>query len=581
MPQRKSNVFSGTSPISVLPSQCDLIVVGSGAAGFAAAITAADAGRDVLMIEKTSLYGGTTTSSAGVIWIPDSRQARAAGIADSRKAVLAYLRAQGGNRLDLAKAEVYATRAADILAWFEDRTHLAYDLAPAWPDYHPTDSGGSAGGRSLGPKPFDGRTLGEHFAALRPPIATTMIMGGMIVGREDLVHFYSMRRSWRSAWQVATRFLRYGRDRLRYARGTRLSNGSALIAMLARTAFDRGIRLALDTPLVDLIVEDGRVVGARVGDGQEVRARAGVVLAAGGFPGSDALRARYFDHVTGGGNHRSLAPVTNTGDGLCAAQDIGVGMIEDQANPAAWTPVSLVPQPDGTTLPFPHFFDRGKAGYIAVDRRGRRFISEARSYHDFVPALIEACHGDTQIECHLICDAQAIRRYGLGMAPPAPGRLEPHVRSGYIQRADTLDALAAACAIDPAGLAATVARVNAGAARGEDPEFGKGTDVYERFNGGGGHPANPCVAPIATAPFYAIRLIPGDIGTFIGLRTDAAARALDAAGAPIPGLYVAGNDAASFMGGAYPGAGITLGPALVFGHIAAETAAASLKAPAR
>ena len=217
-----------------------------------------------------------------------------------------------------------------------------------------------------------------------------------------------------------------------------------------------------------------------------------------------------------------------------------------------------------------------KAGYIAVDRRGRRFISEARSYHDFVPALVEACRGDPVIECHLVCDARAIRQFGLGMAPPAPGRLGPHIRTGYIKRADTLDGLADACGIDREGLAATVARWNAGAARGEDGEFGKGGDVYERFNGGGGSTGNPCVAPIIDAPFYAIRLIPGDIGTFIGLRTDQHARALDSRGAPIPGLLVAGNDAASLMGGSYPGAGITLGPALVFGHIAADTAASYL-----
>ena len=560
-------------------ADCDVLIVGSGAAGFAAAVTAAHAGLDVQMVEKTSSFGGTTCSSAGVIWIPGSRQAQAAGIADSREETLAYLRAQGGNRLDLAKAEIYADRAADTLAWFEDNSHLAYDLAPAWPDYHPTDPGGSSGGRSLGPKPFDGRRLGKAFAALRLPLTTTMILGGMMVGREDLVHYYGMLRSWRSARHVAGLFARYGRDRLSNPRGTRLSNGSALIAMLALSAFERGVRLALETPLTGLIVEDGRVVGARVhgaGGERTIRARAGVILATGGFPGSDELRARYFDHVAAGGNHRSLAPETNTGDGMMIAEQLGVGLVEDQANPAAWTPVSLAPQPDGSTVPFPHFFDRGKAGYIAVDRRGRRFVSEATSYHDFVPAMIEVCRDDDAIECHLICDSRAIRHYGLGMAPPAPGRLGPHVRSGYIKCDATLDGLARQCRIDPAGLGATIAAFNVSAERGEDPAFHKGADVYERFNGGGGNAANPCLAPIVKPPFYAIRLIPGDIGTFIGLKTDAQTRALDASGKPVEGLYVTGNDAASFMGGAYPGAGITLGPALVFGRIAAEAAAATL-----
>jgi succinate dehydrogenase/fumarate reductase flavoprotein subunit len=560
-------------------SHCDLLIVGSGAGGFAAAVVAAAAGLDVQMIEKTESFGGTTCSSAGVIWIPGSRQARAAGITDTRDAVLAYLRAQGGNRLDLDKAEIYADSAAGTLAWFEDNSHLGYDLAPAWPDYHPTDDGGSSGGRSLGPKPFDGRRLGPAFANLRLPLKTTMILGGMMVGREDLIHFYGMTRSWKSARHVARLFARYGRDRLGHPRGTRLSNGSALIAMLALTAFEAGVRLSLNTPLIDLLVEDGRVTGARVGGadgGRDIRARAGVILATGGFPGSDALRQRYFDHVRAGRNHRSLALETNIGDGFRIAGRIGAGIVENQANPAAWTPVSLAPQPDGSTIPFPHFFDRGKAGYIAVDRHGRRFVSEATSYHDFVPAMIEACSGDAEIACHLICDARAIRRFGLGMAPPAPGRLAPHVRSGYIKCAATLADLAPQCGIDAAGLAETVARFNIGAGDGKDPEFAKGADVYERFNGGAGHPDNPCIAPLVKPPYYAIRLVPGDIGTFIGLKTDIGGRALDASGAPIEGLYVAGNDAASFMGGAYPGAGITLGPALVFGRIAAETAAASL-----
>lgn len=573
-----STRFSAPDLQASASDRCDLLVVGTGAGGFAAAVAAAAAGLDVQMIEKTESFGGTTCSSAGVIWIPGSRQARAAGITDSRDTVLSYLRAQGGNRLDQAKAELYADRAAETLAWFEDNSHLAFDLAPAWPDYHPTDPGGSSGGRSLGPRPFDGRRLGQAFAALRPPLKTTMILGGMMVGREDLVHFYGMTRSWRSALHVGQLFARYGRDRLSHKRGTRLSNGSALIASLALSAFEAGVRVALNTPLRDLLVEQGRVVGARVdgaGGLREIRAGA-VILATGGFPGSDAMRARYYDHVRDGGNHRSLAPETNTGDGLRIAEQVGGSMIENQSNPAAWTPVSLAPQPDGSSIPFPHFFDRGKAGYIAVDRRGRRFVSEATSYHDFVPAMIEACRGDPLIETFLVCDARAIRRFGLGMAPPAPGRLGPHVRSGYIKRAATLRALAAQCGIDAAGLEATVARFNAGAADGVDPEFSKGQDVYERFNGGAGHPANPCVAPLVQAPFYAIRLIPGDIGTFIGLKTDAEGRALDAAGAPIDGLYVAGNDAASFMGGAYPGAGITLGPALVFGRIAAQSAAAWL-----
>lgn len=553
--------------------ECDVLVAGSGASGFAAALTAAIDGLEVIMVEKAEVFGGTTCFSAGVIWIPSSRQAREAGITDDRDSVLDYLQAEAGNRLDRDKAESFTDNAASVLEWFEANSHLSYMLSPAWSDYHPGQPGASKGGRSLGPRPFDGRTLGKWFDKLRPPIKTTTILGGMMVGREDLPQFFTMTKKLSSATHVSKLFLRYAKDRLSYSRGTRLSNGNALIAMLARSAFERGVKLLLKTPMAELTTESGRVSGAVV-DAPEgrmtIRARKGVVLACGGFPANDELRARLYEHVAAGKNHQTLAPAENTGDGIKLGRMLNVAVVEGQAQPAAWVPISLVPQPDGTTIPFPHFIDRGKAGYIAVDKRGRRFINEAMSYHDFVPAMVEACRDDLEVHSYLICDTTAIRAYGLGAAPPLPGRLGPHIASGYIKQADTLAALAAQCGIDEQGLSRTVALLNEGAPKGEDPEFGKGTDPYQRFNGSIGHGPNPCVAAIERAPFYAIRLVPGDIGTFIGMRTDAHARALDSAGQPVSGLYVVGNDAASFMGGTYPGAGITLGPALVFGHLAAR-----------
>ncbi len=556
--------------------ECDLLVAGSGASGLAAAVTAARLGLKVVIAEKAPVFGGTTCYSAGIIWIPMNRAARAAGIADSREAALAYLRGEGGNRLDAAKAEAFVDEAADILDWFEANSHLEVALVAAWPDYHPEREGGLSGGRSLGPVPFDGGRLGARFAELRPPLSTTTILGGMMVGREDLVHFYSMQRSWKSALTVGSRFARYARDRLSHPRGARLSNGNALVAMLGLTAFEAGVELRLRSPIAGLITEHGRVVGARL-DGPtgpvDVRASRGVVLATGGFPADPATRARVDDKVAASPSHRTVAPAENVGDGLRLAEGRGGLLVGDLAQPAAWTPVSLAPNPDGSSTPFPHFFDRGKAGYIAVTRHGRRFTNEANSYHDFVPAMADACSGEAEIACHLVTDARAIRRYGLGMAPPFPGRLAPHVASGYIVKADTLADLARRCGIEPAALEETVARFNTHAAKGEDPEFGKGSNVYQRFNGSAGVSPNPCVAPLETAPYYAIRLVPGDIGTFAGLGTDPDSRVLGEGGQPVPGLYAVGNDAASFMGGAYPGAGITLGPALVFGHRAARHAA--------
>ena len=188
----------------------------------------------------------------------------------------------------------------------------------------------------------------------------------------------------------------------------------------------------------------------------------------------------------------------------------------------------------------------------------------------FVLAMFEACRDESHIEVFLVADHRAIRRYGLGAVPPSPGRIGPHLRSGYLLRGESVEALAMESGIDPGGLSATVDRFNRAAERGEDPEFGKGGNVYNRFNGDPGHRPNPCLEPLRTPPYYAVRVIPGDLGTFMGVKTDARARVLDEAQSPVPGLYAVGNDMASFMGGNYPGAGITLGPAMTFGYIAAH-----------
>lgn len=558
------------------PITCDVLVAGSGASGFAAAITARLAGLDVVMVEKEALFGGTTAYSAGVVWIPANSHARRAGIQDRPEDALTYLRSIAGNRLDVARAEAFVASAAPMLDFLEANTHVRYRLSPTWADYEPDLPGGSSGGRSLGPETFDGRRLGPAFDQLRPPLPTMMLFGGMMVGRDDLPHYFRMARQPRSAAYVARIAARFARDRLTFRRGTRLVNGNALVAMLALTAQERGIPLWLSSPIVRLVVREGRVGGAIVArEGHEVavEARRGVVLACGGFPGNAELRARLYDHVGRGHPHYPLAPATNTGDGISIAEAAGGAFNSDVHQPAAWTPVSHVPQPGGGTLPFPHFVDRGKPGFVAVDRRGRRFVNEAKSYHVFVPAMIEACRGDARIECWNICDHRAIRRFGLGAAPPRPGRLAPYLASGYLTRAATVEELGARLGIDPQGLARTVRGYNQGAARGEDPQFGRGGDAYQRFNGWPDEPINPCVAPLAKPPFYGVRLTPGDIGTFAGLATDPDGRVLNARRQPVAGLYAVGNDAASVMVGTYPGAGITLGPALTFGWLAGRALA--------
>ena len=548
-----------------------MLIAGSGAAGFATALTANLHGLDVLMVEKEPLFGGTTAYSAGVIWIPRNSHQQAAGIVEQREDALAYLAAHVGNRLDRAKAEAYVANAPAMLDAFEREGFVSYELAATWADYHPDEPGGSQGGRSLVPDEYDGRRLGPWFDKLRPALKTMMPLGGMMVGRNDLPHVFRMTQSARSALHVARMVARHARDRLGHSRGTRLVNGNALIAKLAVSSFARRIPLWLSSPLVELQTESGRVVGATVErDGKRVHvvARRGVVLACGGFPANQDLKGRVYGHLAIGKNHIQLPPPGNTGDGLRLAQSAGGRFHDEVHQPAAWTPVSLVPQADGTTVPFPHFFDRGKPGYISVDRRGKRFVNEAKSYHVYVPAMVEACRDDPVVEAWIVCDHKAIRRFGLGALGPAPMRIKPFLRSGYIQSGTTVRELAQACGVDPGRLEQTVAAFNRYAIAGEDPELQRGSDAYQRFNGAPGHMPNPCIAPLDAPPFYAVRVVPSELGTFAGIATDANAQVTDGEGRPIAGLYAVGNDAASVMGGTYPAAGITIGPALTFGYIA-------------
>ena len=216
----------------------------------------------------------------------------------------------------------------------------------------------------------------------------------------------------------------------------------------------------------------------------------------------------------------------------------------------------------------PHFIDRAKPGVIAVTRHGKRFSNESNSYHDFVQDLVKATKGDKEIFAWEICDHATLRQYGMGCVAPFPLPIGRHLRTGYLKRGNSLAELARHIGVDPAALQSTVELFNRDARSGADPAFGRGSKAYNRYQGDALNTPNPCVRPIESGPFYAIKLVIGDIGTFAGLAVDAQTRVLDARKQPIKGLYAVGNDAASVMGGNYPGAGITLGPALTFGYTA-------------
>jgi len=550
----------------------DVIVVGSGAGALSAAVTSARLGLDVIVVEKEPLFGGTTARSGGVLWIPNSPQAKALGIADDIDAARTYMKHETGAHFDAERVETFLRTGPEAVTFFQQNTAVQFIAVPEFSDYHPDAPGGRPGGRSILAAPFAGTELGADIKRLRPPLREITFVGMMFNASKEVQHFFNITRSMESALYVVKRLIAHAGEMLRHGRAMRLTNGNAFAARLAKSCFDLGVPILTSTPAKRILAGNDTVHGVEVEiDGKTIvlTARRGVVLGTGGFPQDPGLRRRLFPHAQRTGQeHWSPAPPGNTGDGWRMAEAVGARTVTELPNAAAWIPVSRVPYRGGKEGVFPHLIDRYKPGVIAVTRRGERFVNEADSYHDFGQAMLKACAGEAETAAWLICDHRALRRYGLGFVKPAPLPLWPHLKNGYLLRGRTLAELGSRAGIDGVALQRTVDAVNIDARRGVDTQFGKGSTAYNRFLGDPNHKPNPCIATIEQGPFYAIKVVIGDLGTFAGIRTDASARVLDAKGEPIKGLYAAGNDAASVMGGNYPGGGITLGPALTFGYIA-------------
>ncbi len=552
---------------------CDLLVIGSGAGGLAAAVSAATLGLKVIVAEKTEVFGGTTAWSGGWMWLPRNPLAQRAGIIEDIEAPRTYLRHVLGNRYDEARVGAFLEAAPRMVAFFESRTAVQFTDGNRIADIYGDVPGAGTGGRSVIAAPYDGRGLGKMLKHLRLPLRETTFMGMTIQAGPDLSAFMNVTRSPKALVHVARRFSRHLIDLARYGRGLQLRNGLALVGRLLRSAADAGVDLRSSAPALRLLMADGVVRGAVLGspDGDiEVRALRGVVLATGGFAHDDARRSALFPAPEA---HQTLAVPSATGDVLRLGVAAGGSVDTSLAAAGAWCPVSRVPFPDGTFGTFPHIIERNKPGLIGVLANGQRFCNEGNGYHDYVEAMLRAVPKGEDVASWLICTRAFQRRYGLGIARPTPLPVGPYIRSGYLKTGRTIRALAEACGIDPAELEATIATFNRDASNGEDPAFGRGSTPYNRQSGDPAHRPNPCIAPLEHGPFYAVKVVPGSFGTFAGLKTDGSARVLNAAGAPIPGLYAAGTDMASVMGGYYPAGGINIGPAMTFGYIAGCRAA--------
>jgi 3-oxosteroid 1-dehydrogenase len=556
--------------------EVDLLVVGGGAAGMTAALVGALEGLKVMLCEKTDMVGGTTSTSGGTTWIPGSSQSVKMGVPDTTAAAKTFLDAVIGDRGGDAERRAFLEVGPQAIDYLEARSDLVFEASKAHPDYIKNMPGAAYGGRALGPLPFDGRKLGADFARVRPPRPEFMVLGGMMLTRTDIPFLLHPFRSVQNFLHVAKMLIRHGMDRLRYKRGTNLVMGNAIVGRLLYSLRKQNVPIRFNTRLSGLVVEGDRVIGARLDTPQgpiAIRARRGVVLATGGVCWNKELRSKLFPAPA---QPHSLAPETNTGDGVAAALRAGAALDDEMDSPGLWMPCSIMKWPDGRTSVYPHIIlDRSKPGLIAINKSGRRFVNESDSYHDFVMAMLRANETKPSVPAYLICDRSFIRDYGIGVVHPGTKDLTQFIRAGYLIRGDTLHELAEKIGTDPSEFEQTVARHNRYAETGVDEEFGRGTSDLNRINGDSTNKPNPCMRPIGPGPFFAVAVTPADLACSAGLRGDRYARVLDHDGRPIEGLYACGNDLASIFNGTYPGPGTTLGPAIAFGYQAAMHARAS------
>jgi len=551
----------------------DVLIVGSGGGGMTAALTANASGLDALVVEKSAYFGGSTALSGGGIWVPGAPSQRKEGYVPDPDGVFEYLCTITDGLVSDARLRQYVDSAPEMMEFLEQRSRwFEFVWKPGYADYYPELPGGSELGSTINVPAIDLRKLGDEEQNLLQPLA--LAPKGIWFAPKDLRLFYQVRQNWRGKAVLLKLIWRMFRARVF---GDRMAAiGQSLAARLRLAMREHGVPLWLSSPMTELITEvDGTVVGAvveRDGRAQRIGVRGGVIIAAGGFDHDMAWRRQHLPVLE---EDWSFGNPAAMGDGIRAGEKVGGAT--DLLDEAWWFPA--ICWPDGR-LQF-MLNERMMPSQFVVNGEGKRFINEAAPYMDFAHAMINGQNsGVTHIPCWLITDIRSFHRYVVAghlpipkvpFAPVPTGRKVPAawLESGIVKEAGSFEELATKLGVPPAQLRQTADRFNELAHKGHDDDFNRGDSAYDNYYGDPTLP-NPNMHPLGKPPYYAFQIIPGDLGTSGGLRTDEFARVLRTDDSVVKGLYAVGNSSAAVMGRSYAGAGATIGPAMAFGYVAAK-----------